>query len=170
MYCSPDGVVSTPFCERLAARNAAPSLRFFSPAAPCWRAMNACRVDIASCSVISGAPLLPRLVRTACISTATSISSFSGSSEGPIMRSPTSRPTCSFDGAGGSPPGGTPGTRWPDRTATAVCSAVLPNVKDGSIILMHDGYRATVEALRRIVKELKEEGYTFVTVRELIEE
>ena len=33
-----------------------------------------------------------------------------------------------------------------------------------------DGYRATVEALRRIVKELKEEGYTFVTVRELIEE
>lgn len=47
---------------------------------------------------------------------------------------------------------------------------VLPNVKDGSIILMHDGYRATVEALRRIVKELKEEGYTFVTVRELIEE
>ena len=35
---------------------------------------------------------------------------------------------------------------------------------------MHDGYRATVEALRQIVKELKDEGYLFVTVRDLIEE
>ena len=59
---------------------------------------------------------------------------------------------------------------WESQNTASICSAVLPNVKDGSIILMHDGYRATVEALRRIVKELKEEGYTFVTVRELIEE
>ena len=59
---------------------------------------------------------------------------------------------------------------WESQNTASICSAVLPNVKDGSIILMHDGYRATVEALRRILKELKEEGYTFVTVRELIEE
>lgn len=59
---------------------------------------------------------------------------------------------------------------WESQNTASICSVVLPNVKDGSIILMHDGYRATVEALRRIVKELKEEGYTFVTVRELIEE
>ena len=59
---------------------------------------------------------------------------------------------------------------WESQNTASICSEVLPNVKDGSIILMHDGYRATVEALRRIVKELKEEGYTFVTVRELIEE
>ena len=54
---------------------------------------------------------------------------------------------------------------WESQNTASICSAVLPNVKDGSIILMHDGYRATVEALRRIVKELKEEGYTFVTAR-----
>ena len=59
---------------------------------------------------------------------------------------------------------------WESQNTASICSEVLPNVKDGSIILMHDGYRATVEALRRILKELKEEGYTFVTVRELIEE
>ena len=59
---------------------------------------------------------------------------------------------------------------WESQNTALICSEVLPNVKDGSIILMHDGYRATVEALRRILKELKEEGYTFVTVRELIEE
>ena len=44
---------------------------------------------------------------------------------------------------------------WESQNTASICSAVLPNVKDGSIILMHDGYRATVEALRRIVKELK---------------
>lgn len=59
---------------------------------------------------------------------------------------------------------------WESQNTEAICRAVLPKVKDGSIILMHDGYRATVEALRRIVKELKAEEYTFVTVRELIEE
>ena len=59
---------------------------------------------------------------------------------------------------------------WESQNTEAICRTVLPSVNDGSIILMHDGYRATVEALRRIVKELKEEGYTFVTVRELIEE
>ena len=59
---------------------------------------------------------------------------------------------------------------WREGLDLAVTMIPVPNVKDGSIILMHDGYRATVEALRRIVKELKEEGYTFVTVRELIEE
>lgn len=59
---------------------------------------------------------------------------------------------------------------WESQNTDAICRTVLPNVKDGSIVLMHDGYRTTVEACKRIIKELKEEGYRFVTVQELIEE
>ena len=34
---------------------------------------------------------------------------------------------------------------WESQNTASICSVVLPNVKDGSIILMHDGYRATVD-------------------------
>ena len=79
-------------------------------------------VCMASCSVISGAPESPSALRTAWTSTATSMSSLSGSRDAPITRSPISRPTCSREGAGGSEPGARPGTRWPVRTAMTSCS------------------------------------------------
>ncbi|MDE6195540.1 MAG: polysaccharide deacetylase, partial [Erysipelotrichaceae bacterium] len=44
---------------------------------------------------------------------------------------------------------------------------VLPYVKDGSLILMHDIYGTTAQALEEILPVLKEQGYQFVTVSEL---
>lgn len=45
---------------------------------------------------------------------------------------------------------------------------VMSQVKDGSIILMHDIYQSTVDATAIILKRLYEEGYDVVTVSELI--
>ncbi|MDY2937810.1 MAG: polysaccharide deacetylase family protein, partial [Fusicatenibacter sp.] len=59
---------------------------------------------------------------------------------------------------------------WETQNTAEILQAVLPKVEDGSIILMHDGYRTSVEAALRIVDELKDEGYQFVTVDRLIEE
>ena len=41
-------------------------------------------------------------------------------------------------------------------------------IKDGSIVLMHDIYKTTVEAAKEMILRLKEEGYVFVTTSELI--
>ena len=46
---------------------------------------------------------------------------------------------------------------------------VLENVKDGDIILMHDMYEASAEAVETIVPSLIAEGYQLVTVSELAE-
>lgn len=50
-------------------------------------------------------------------------------------------------------------------------NGVLENVKDGTIILLHDsqGNNATVEALDTIIPSLLEQGYQFATVSELFE-
>ena len=40
--------------------------------------------------------------------------------------------------------------------------------EDGSIILMHDEYQTSVEAALLLIDRLKEKGYEFVTVDELI--
>ena len=47
---------------------------------------------------------------------------------------------------------------------------VLDNVKDGNIILMHDIYKNTTEAVRILLPLLEEQGYEFVTVSELLGE
>ena len=43
----------------------------------------------------------------------------------------------------------------------------MSNVKDGTIILMHDIHQPTVQAAERIIPELKKKGYQLVTVSEL---
>lgn len=57
----------------------------------------------------------------------------------------------------------------PALDAAARSNAVLSKVKDGDIIRLHDseGNDATVDALKTIIPELKQQGYTFVTVSEL---
>ena len=42
-------------------------------------------------------------------------------------------------------------------------------MKDGSIVLMHDNHSYAVKALDEIIKNLKDQGYQFVTVSELLE-
>lgn len=56
---------------------------------------------------------------------------------------------------------------WESRDADAVCAEVLNSVQDGDIILMHDLYPSTAEAVERLVPVLIEQGYELVTVEEL---
>ncbi|MBO4897091.1 MAG: polysaccharide deacetylase family protein [Clostridia bacterium] len=56
---------------------------------------------------------------------------------------------------------------WETQNADMICAAVLNNVKDGDIILMHDDYEATAAAVARIVPELRNRGFQLVTVSEL---
>lgn len=57
------------------------------------------------------------------------------------------------------------------QSAQARYEELMPKVKDGDIILLHDfeGNGNTVEALKKIIPELKEQGYKFVTVSQLFE-
>ena len=56
---------------------------------------------------------------------------------------------------------------WSDRDSDRQTAAVLEQVKDGSIILLHDIYGASVETALRVADELMAKGYKFVTVEEL---
>lgn len=59
-----------------------------------------------------------------------------------------------------------------DATAGERVETVLTQVKDGTIVLLHDfeGNVNTVKALPEIIEGLKEQGYSFVTVSELFQE
>ena len=56
---------------------------------------------------------------------------------------------------------------WSTRNAAKTIDAVLDEVKDGDIILMHDVYTETVEAAQKIIPELVARGYKLTTVSEM---
>lgn len=58
---------------------------------------------------------------------------------------------------------------WESRDADSVYNEIMSNVVDGEIVLMHDLYASTAEAVRRVVPELVEQGYQLCTVDELFE-
>jgi len=58
---------------------------------------------------------------------------------------------------------------WKTRSTSKTVSAVLSNVKDGDIILMHDLYQSTADATDIIVPRLIEMGFDILTVSELAE-
>lgn len=57
---------------------------------------------------------------------------------------------------------------WKDPTAKTIVERVTDKVKNGSIVLMHLGKENSLAALPEILKRLKKEGYSFVTVGELL--
>lgn len=57
---------------------------------------------------------------------------------------------------------------WKSQNAGKVVKAVESHVGDGSVILLHDIFDSSVEAAFRIIDDLQEDGYTFVTVDELL--
>ncbi len=57
---------------------------------------------------------------------------------------------------------------WEYRNAATVLANATANTKDGSIVLMHDIYSTTVEAAIRYIDNMQAQGYTFVTVPELL--
>ena len=56
---------------------------------------------------------------------------------------------------------------WKSRNAESVFNVVMSEVGDGDIILMHDIYPSTAEAVESIIPALISKGYQLVTVEEL---
>ena len=56
---------------------------------------------------------------------------------------------------------------WKYRDALKIYNNVIDDISDGSIILLHDHYLSTVQALELIIPELQEEGYKIVNITEL---
>lgn len=56
---------------------------------------------------------------------------------------------------------------WKTKNANSTYNAVMNNVKDGDIILMHDIHSATADAAVRLIPALIDAGYQLVTVSEL---
>lgn len=57
---------------------------------------------------------------------------------------------------------------WNTHNSTEIAKRVLNKVEDGDIILLHDASESSVNAAFKIIDALKEQGYRFVTVEELI--
>lgn len=57
---------------------------------------------------------------------------------------------------------------WKSRNADSVYAEAMRSVQDGAIILCHDLYPSTADAMERVIPELIEQGYQLVTVSELI--
>lgn len=57
---------------------------------------------------------------------------------------------------------------WKKPSADQIKKKVLKNVKSGSILLFHNDLENTTQALPDILKNLKSQGFEFVTVKDLI--
>lgn len=58
---------------------------------------------------------------------------------------------------------------WKTRNTKKIFREVRKEVKDGDIILMHDIYSTTAEAVEKVVPWLQNKGYDVLTVSELME-
>jgi len=59
---------------------------------------------------------------------------------------------------------------WLTRDSEAIYNHILDNVSDGDIVLMHDIYPETLEAIKKVIPVLRERGYKITTVSELAKE
>lgn len=57
---------------------------------------------------------------------------------------------------------------WKDPSPSEMVDRIVPNLQNGSIILMHNGAKNTPEALPMIIEAVKESGYEFVPLSELV--
>lgn len=57
---------------------------------------------------------------------------------------------------------------WKSKNPDKIYDMTMNSVYDGSIILMHDIYPTTAQAVKKIVPKLIEEGYQIVTVSEML--
>ena len=58
---------------------------------------------------------------------------------------------------------------WRYRSSKTIAARVVKNISDGDIIIMHDTYKKSYEALKIIIPKLKEMDYQIVTVSQLKE-
>lgn len=57
---------------------------------------------------------------------------------------------------------------WKYKDSGYITKYVLGHIQDKDIILLHDIHPTTIDAVEGIVSQLKEQGYDFVTVEELL--
>ncbi len=57
---------------------------------------------------------------------------------------------------------------WCSSDVSCIVKNVCTKIEENDIILMHDQYKSTITAALKIVDELQNEGYEFVTVDELM--
>ncbi len=57
---------------------------------------------------------------------------------------------------------------WSTKDTNATIQAATTKVEDGDIVLMHDIYASTADAVKQIVPDLLNQGYQLVTVSELL--
>lgn len=57
---------------------------------------------------------------------------------------------------------------WKYKNSKTIASNVIRNIKEFDIILMHDTYKRSLEALKIIIPKLKDMGYEIVSVSELL--
>lgn len=58
---------------------------------------------------------------------------------------------------------------WKINSVDRIVERAIKDIEDGDIILMHDIFQRSSEALKKIIPKLKEQGYQFVTISELEE-
>lgn len=56
---------------------------------------------------------------------------------------------------------------WETQNSSKTYSSVINGAYDGAIVLMHDLYKPTADASKRIIPELTAKGYQLVTIEEL---
>ncbi len=56
---------------------------------------------------------------------------------------------------------------WDSQDASAIYNVVMSQVSGGDIVLLHDIYRATVEASASFIPQLQAQGYQLVTLKDL---
>ena len=57
---------------------------------------------------------------------------------------------------------------WSSQNVSSITEKIMSKAGENDIILMHDYYETSVTAALKVVDELLEEGYTFVTVEEIL--
>ena len=57
---------------------------------------------------------------------------------------------------------------WSSRNVGRITEKIVSKTRENDIILMHDYYDTSVTAALQAIDELLEEGYTFMTVEEIL--
>lgn len=58
---------------------------------------------------------------------------------------------------------------WKSRDCDTIVAKVLAEAEDGMIVLMHDIYGSTADAVEKLIPQLQEQGFGIVSVSELFE-
>lgn len=56
---------------------------------------------------------------------------------------------------------------WESKDAEKIKEVVFSQTRDGAILLFHDIYQSTIDAIPEIIDRLREEGFEFVTISEM---